>query len=339
MTSRRWRRPDVDWRCSEREYTDEVTDGGDTVPRLCHEAAERHARGDAVWYKGGVYDRSVVPDVVPAAPDGEFAALSYAEQQDIVRRLAAGFRALGVAAGDRVGVYADTRMEWAQSDLALLTAGAVVTTVYTESSPERVGYLLDDPGATGVFVENEALLGTLEAVEDDRALGFVVVIDEYDGEREDVHTLADVHELGAVAFAEGTVADGTVGDSAVVDGTVADDTVADSTVAERLDERGPDDLASIIYTSGTTGTPKGVRLTHGNVRANVNQIRRRFGPRPDRPEGVATIDADGRTLSFLPLAHVYERTAGHFVPLSSRTTVADAESTDTVGAPGGRHPW
>ena len=294
------------WRAAEREYTDEVI-GEDTIPRLFEASAERHADREAQWYKGGVYERSLVDVVVPTAPDGQFAALTYAEMRDIVRNLAAGFRELGIESGDRVGIFADTRMEWAQSDLALLASGGVVTTVYTESSPSQVEYLLSDPGAVGVVVENEELLGRVLEVEDELDLGFVVVIDEFDGhdDRDDVYTLAAVHELGREAF-----------DAERYEGW--------------FDDRDLDDLASLIYTSGTTGQPKGVMLTHRNFRANVNQCRRRFAPRPDRDPEVPSIDENDRSLSFLPLAHVFERLAGHYLMFATGATVAYAESSDTV---------
>jgi long-chain acyl-CoA synthetase len=298
------------WSEAEAEYDDRVV--GDTpIPRLFEDSAERHAGRDAQWYKGGVYERSLVPEVVPAAPDGEFAALTYAEMRSIVRNLAAGFRELGVEAGSHVGVFSDTRMEWAQADLALLAAGGVVTTVYTESSPEQVRYLLDDSDAAVAVVENGALLDRLLEVEDELELSAIVVIDDPErpegpDDREDVHTLAEVHDRGAEAFEE-------------------------ATYEAWLDDRGLDDLASLIYTSGTTGQPKGVRLTHGNFRANVNGLRKRMIDRPDKPEGTPAIDETDRVLSFLPLAHVFERVAGHFLIFGTGATVAYAESPDTVG--------
>ncbi|WP_255152527.1 AMP-dependent synthetase/ligase [Halorarius halobius] len=294
-----------DWRRAEREYEDYATREG-TLPELFADAADRHADGDAQWYKGGVVDRSLAGVAYDAAPDGEFASLTYAEMQEVVKRLAAGFRELGVERGDRVAIHANTRPEWAQTDFALLSVGATVTTVYTESSPQRVAYLLDDPSATGVVCGSGKLAERVLSVADDLdALEFVVVMDAYGSERDDVYTLADVYELGEAAGVEGY-----------------DDWVAAPE---------PGDLASIIYTSGTTGKPKGVKLTHRNFRANVAQIRKRFGPRPDKDDEGMTIDADTRTLSFLPLAHVFERTAGHFSMFAAGGTVAYAESTDTVG--------
>ena len=297
---------DTEWFRAEADHADDVI-GESTIGRLFCDSVDRYGSEDAQWYKGGVYERSLAPEVVQDAPAGEFASLTYDEMGDIVRRLATGFRELGVDHNDRVGIYADTRMEWAQSDFALLCAGATVTTVYTESSPDQVEYLLDDPNAVGVVCENADLLDTVLSVEDALDLSFVVVIDEYEGyeDRNDIHSLGDVYELGAAAY-----------DEATFEGWV--------------DAQSSDDLASLIYTSGTTGRPKGVQLTHRNFRANVNQVRRRFGPRPDRGPDVPVLDSDSRALSFLPLAHVYERTSGHFVMFASGVTVAYAESTDTI---------
>lgn len=296
----------ADWFRAEQEYTDEVIGLG-TLGRLFEQSAARHASRDAQWYKGGVYNRSLTPDVLAAAPDGEYAAVTYEEMQRVVQHLAAGFRELGMEPDDRVGILADTRMEWAQTDFAVLTAGGVVTTVYTESSPAQVEYLLSDPGATGVVVENATLLNRVLEVEDALDLSWIIVMDEYDGheDREDVLSLAELHNRGEEAFSI-------------------------EAYEIWLVEREPSDLASLIYTSGTTGQPKGVRLTHANFRANINQVRKRFGPRPDKAEDIPVIDTHTRSLSFLPLAHVFERTAGHFFMFASGGTVAYAESTDSV---------
>ena len=289
----------------EREYTD-WTFEADTVPQGFFLAAERFPDRPAQLFKGGTSPRSLAGSVLEAAPTGEYATLTYREVADVVRKLAAGFRALGVEPDDRIGVYADTRMEWCHADLALQSAGAVVTTVYTESSPEQVRYLLSNPGATGVVVENEGLLDTLLSVEDDLDLDFVVVMDDYDGydDRDDVHTLAAVHELGAEAF-----------DPDGFDGW--------------LESRKPDDLCSIVYTSGTTGEPKGVMLTHGNFVSALNQSRARLGPRPDKPDDVPVIDEHAVFLSFLPLAHALER-FNHFGYLGTGAAIAYAESPDTL---------
>ena len=296
----------MDWRSAEAAFEDHVM-GRVTLPRMFADAADRSGSEVAQRYKGGIYDRTLAPDVVPAVPAGEWGAVSYDEMHDVVKRLATGFRELGVADGERVGIFAGTRMEWAQCDFAVLAAGGVVTTVYTSSSPRQVAYLLSDAGAGGVVVENGDLLDRVLEVEDEVDLEFVVVVDETDHEalsRDDVHTLAEVHALGEAGFDEATYTDW-------------------------LDERDPDDLASLIYTSGTTGRPKGVELTHWNFKSNVDQVRRRYGPRSDKGD-LPVVGPGSTAVSFLPLAHVFERLAGHFHPFSAGATVAYAESADTL---------
>ncbi|WP_302080453.1 AMP-dependent synthetase/ligase [Salinibaculum rarum] len=290
------------WLQAEREYADELERRG-TIPELFETSAERHLHDDAQLYKGGIYNRSL-SGVIPPADPGTYETLSYGEMRDIVRTLAAGFRDLGLEAGDRVGIYANTRMEWAQTDFALLAAGCVVTTIYTESSPSQIEYLLNDPGADVVVVENEELLERLLEVEDKLDVSDIVLIDkpQTHGDRPDVQTLADIYERGQETFDQ-------------------------ETYQSWLDERGPDDLASLIYTSGTTGEPKGVELTHWNFRSNVHQTRRRINS-TDRED--ISIGTDTVSIAFLPLAHVFERLVGHFLMLSSGAAVGYAEHPDTL---------
>ncbi|MFB6178700.1 MAG: long-chain fatty acid--CoA ligase [Halorientalis sp.] len=294
------------WREAEEEYTDEVI-GNTTISQLFEASANRNADLDAQMYKGGIYPRAITPDILPEPKPGEFTTVSYERMAEIVRRLAIGFRELGLDPDDRVGMFSNTRMEWALCDFGLLAAGGVVTTVYTESSPKQIKYLLNNPGAIGVVVENEYLLDRIIKVQDDLSLEFVVVLDNLTkyNDVDQIHTLDEVYELGA-------------------------DNYDEDEYFEMIESRNVHDLASLIYTSGTTGKPKGVKLTHHNFRANVNQIRKRSGPRPDKDDGVPVVDAGDRSISFLPLAHVFERTVGHFYMFASGVTVGYAESPDTV---------
>ncbi len=295
-----------DWLRAEREYDDDVI-GENTLGEMFVASARRNSDRPAQNYKGGIYDRTLAGVAYPSAPRNEFASLTYGEMLTVVQRLSAGFIDLGVERGDRIGLFANTRMEWAQCDFALLSMGAIVTTVYTESNADQVEYLLDDSGASGVICENEALLDRVLSVEAELDLSFAVVMDavETPDAPIDIYSLADIYERGTAAFE------------------------ADA-FTERLDECDPSDLASLVYTSGTTGDPKGVMLTHRNFRANVNQVRKRVGPRPDKDAEIPVIDENAQTLSFLPLAHVFERLAGHFSMFAAGGTVAYAESPDTV---------
>jgi len=295
-----------DWKQAEEDYDDEII-GHDTIPELFEKSVERYGDMDAQMYKGGVYPRSISPNIIDEPDPGSFGTISYERMGRLVRNLAAGFRALGVEPDARVGMLSNPRMEWALSDFAVLAAEGVVTTVYTESSPKQIKYLLNDPGAIGVVVENETLLDRVIKVQDDLSLEFVVVLDvlqEY-ADVDQIHSLADVYKLGKDQFA-------------------ADE------YESWLQNRQRHDLASLIYTSGTTGKPKGVKLTHHNFRSNINQIQKRAGPRPDKGEDVPCVEPGKNTISFLPLAHVFERTVGSFFMYANGVTVGYAESPDTV---------
>jgi long-chain acyl-CoA synthetase len=305
------------WQEAEREFSDEVV-GDETLARTFERSAERNADRVAQRYKGGVYDRSLVEaGVIDAAPEGDYADLTYGEMRAIVRHLAAGFRELGVDDDTRLAVFAETRMEWAQVDFAALSAGAVVTTVYASSSADGLRYLLEDPGATVVVAENRARLEEVVAVRDDldHELDAIVTMDDVDvgdldaAAVDDVYTLGEVHDMGAAAFDEAA-------HESWLDGVDADD------------------LASLVYTSGTTGKPKGVRLTHAEFRANLTQYYTRLAAKAEG-DGNGSGEIDGispasTTLSFLPLAHAFERLTGHFVPFAAGATVAYAESPGTL---------
>ena len=82
----------------------------------------------------------------------------------------------------------------------------------------------------------------------------------------------------------------------------------------------PQALASIVYTSGTTGRPKGVMLSHHNILSNAAASLT-----------VLTPTADDLFMSFLPLSHTLERTAGYYLTMMSGAPVVFARSVMQLG--------
>lgn len=215
--------------------------------------------------------------------DGRWTRLSFGELEGRARAWARGLIALGVTSDDRVAILSRTRVEWTLADLAAMWAGAAVVPVYETSSAEECEHVLSDSGASVVFCEDGEQVAKVEAI------------------RERLPRLQHV-----IAF--GDTAEPVLSLSALAD---AGGEVAEEALDARIAEIGADDVCTIVYTSGTTGAPKGCVLTHANVRANVEMIKRRihFGPGPNT------------VYLWLPLAHVLARVV-QFVALDQGAQLA-----------------
>ena len=198
--------------------------------------------------------------------------------QEMLRRVAGLSKALGelgIKSGDRVAIFAPNCPEWHIADFAIQGVGAVTVPIYFNESPDRLVYILNDSGARIVFASGEAQSRKITECRDRiTALEHVIA----------VAPLSDLH-----------------GETLRYATLIA--TAGDADVAEyrkRAAEVDASQLLTIIYTSGTTGEPKGVMLTHSNVSSNVVDSLEAYDL---SPKDVA--------LSFLPLAHIYERTADY----------------------------
>jgi long-chain acyl-CoA synthetase len=236
------------------------------------------------------------PDALQVKRGGRYEPISHDELVQRVRRIAFGLEQLGVRPGDRVALLSENRPEWAIADLACLTSGAADVPVYPNLPSDQIGYIIRDSGAVAIFVSNETQAAKIRAVRGDcPSLRRVI-------------TFASSPEGADMTFAQ-----------LEASGESVDTDDRRRTYRERANAVRPDDLATIIYTSGTTGEPKGVMLTHDNIFSNVMASR----------TAVPFAGAD-TCLSFLPLCHIFERMAGHYLMIATGTSVAYAESVDTV---------
>jgi long-chain acyl-CoA synthetase len=236
------------------------------------------------------------PDALQVKRDGRYYPISHDTLLERVRRVAFGLDELGVRSGDRVAILSENRPEWAIVDYATLALGAVDVPIYPNLPADQVGYILRDSGACVAFVSNPDQAAKIAAV------------------RGTCPALRHVISFGAPTNGVDRSLDAIETAGAAVDGDGKRDAFRDRALRVR-----PDDLATIIYTSGTTGDPKGVMLTHDNIYSNVMA-------------GAATIPFAGNDacLSFLPLSHIFERMAGHYLMLHAGASIAYAESMDTV---------
>jgi long-chain acyl-CoA synthetase len=228
--------------------------------------------------------------------DGVWRAISSDELRVAVEEVSAGLRALGVEKGDRVAILSENRPEWAFADLAAMCAGAVDATVYPTLAAPAVQYILADSEAKVVFVSSTTQAGKVAEVRD-RLPGLQSVVCFDAPAPAGTLPLDELRARGREQLARDP-----------------------ELVRRRAAEVRRDDLATLIYTSGTTGDPKGVMLSHGNLLHNVLGAEKVF------PQ----VNADWTCLSFLPLCHSFERTAGHNFMLHAGVTIAYAEAVDKV---------
>jgi len=111
--------------------------GPRTIAELADYGAGRHGQRAALRFKQGE----------------EWADRSYEELAEDVRALALSLIDIGVGAGDRVCVLANTRPEWTAFELAIATAGAVVVPIYPTNSPEECEWVAGNSGAVAVVGE------------------------------------------------------------------------------------------------------------------------------------------------------------------------------------------
>jgi long-chain acyl-CoA synthetase len=229
---------------------------------------------------------------------GAYRPISHSEVSTRVRHAARGLQSLGVRRGDRVSILSENRPEWAIADFASLTAGLTDVPIYPTLPADQIAYMLKDSGAVAIFVSGRAQAEKIKEVRGQLpALKTVIGFEGIPG-LTDV-SLAELEKRGAQGETDETTA---------------------RYRSEALSVK-PDDVATIIYTSGTTGDPKGVMLTHDNIFSNVAATR-------------TAVPFEGRdvALSFLPLSHIFERMGGHYMMWATGSSIAYAESIDTVPA-------
>lgn len=235
--------------------------------------------------------------------NGAYEFATYAQIAERVRLVAGGLLAQGVLRGDRVALLSENRPEWAIADLACQMLGAIVVPMFSTLPPPQVQYILQDSGAKIVFVSDQKQKQKIDAIASDVPDVVAVVameeqaVSPLPGSDARVFAFRELEKRGEIHLAQHP-----------------DDyeTAWPATQAT--------DVATIIYTSGTTGNPKGAMLTHRNIVSDVDAIL----------ASIKELKQQDTFLSFLPLAHVYERTAGYYLPLRIGAPIAYCESLFTV---------
>lgn len=194
--------------------------------------------------------------------------------------------------GDRVAILLTNSTEWVCFEQAALALGLVVVPLYTWDSPENIAYLLKDSGSRLLLTGTaEQWLKLVPLATSFPELDKVICLEE--------KTLAQAAGIATASTTQWLPSDG-------------------GKITIHSDD--PDSLATIVYTSGTTGPPKGVMLSHYNILWNAEAILK-----------VIPCYTSDILLSFLPLSHTFERTAGYYTPMMAGSSVAYTRSMEDLG--------
>lgn len=214
--------------------------------------------------------------------NGDWESLTWSEYRDVVHRAAAGLETLGVGDGEFVAIMSSNRPEHVIADFATVHAGATPVTIYSTLAASQIQYIADNCKATVAILEDLDFMKRWEEIRSELPnLRYVVLMsgaENYDT-LEWVLSWDDLLARGMRRLEEDP------------------DVVARSAAAIT-----PDTLATLIYTSGTTGTPKGVMISQRNVMWTLESLRR-----------AAHLETGQRMVSYLPLAHIAERLATHYL--------------------------
>lgn len=198
---------------------------------------------------------------------GEWKNVSTESFLEQVNSLSRGLVELGVKPNEKVGLIADSSLEWHIIDFAIQQIGAVVVAIYPNITDTDYQFIFNDAEIKLCIVSNKNLFQRLEAIRESiYSLKYIFCIEEH----AQVRNWKEVFDVGQ--------------------------NVPLTRIEELRQAVKPTDLATLIYTSGTTGKPKGVMLTHRNIISNVEAARE-----------ITPCQAYDRSLTFLPPCHAYER--------------------------------
>ena len=231
---------------------------------------------------------------------GIWESFSWNFYRDQVARIAGALAAGGIERGSRWGILSENRKEWVYADMAGQSLGCISTGIYQTDAPVQCKHIIVDSQAEVLFVENDEQLDKYLEIQDEVPSIKIVIVFDMDGLEGFQHPKVVSYDQ-LIAEGEAFVAK------------------HPTHLADEVAKGDPDDVVLLVYTSGTTGKPKGAMITN---RALVHAA--------DVGNDVFGNQEGFKFVSYLPLAHVYERVQGAYGHIAAKIIVCYAESTDTV---------
>ncbi|MEE1943893.1 long-chain fatty acid--CoA ligase [Pedobacter sp. KR3-3] len=217
--------------------------------------------------------------------------------------VSAFFLEKGITKGDRLGLMIENSPEYVYYDQGIQQIGAINVSIYPTLSEQEVAYIINDSGIKSLLIGNPFLMRkVLKVAGNCQELRYIIPTFK------DYEKIAIPDDIKAEIINYDTVLAKTVSNE------------ERQAIEARRAGLMPQDVSSLIYTSGTTGTPKGVMLTHYNFVENVKVCL----------EQIPVINEHETFLSFLPLSHVFERTATYHVCCAQGCKIAFAQSLELL---------
>ncbi|VAW60785.1 Long-chain-fatty-acid--CoA ligase [hydrothermal vent metagenome] len=213
---------------------------------------------------------------------------SWQEMANEISRWQAAFNKDNLQPGDKVAIMVKNCREWVVFDQAALGLGLITVPLYVDDRPDNVAYIISHAEIKLLFVQDKPQWKRLIKSEVDLG-GLQRIISLKRISEDDEPDDSRLESLSEWQF-------GLTGELQTKESAI-------------------DELATIVYTSGTTGRPKGVMLSHRNILSNAFALSQ-----------CTDWKSDERFLSFLPLSHMLERTAGYFLPIILGSEVIYARS-------------
>jgi long-chain acyl-CoA synthetase len=214
--------------------------------------------------------------------DGGWRHMTWRGYRDRVAEVTIGLRELGVGRGDFVAIMARNRPEHLIADLGAVHAWATPVSVYNTFSPDQIAYIAGNCRAKVAVLENREFMERWEKARPELPdLTYAVLLEDAEefADRDWVVSWEELLKRGAASLLH---------DPSVFD--------------ESWRQVKPEDPVTLIYTSGTTGPPKGVVITNYNALwTSASMI------------SVLGFEQGAKHVAYLPLAHVAERAATHWV--------------------------
>lgn len=212
---------------------------------------------------------------------------------------------LRLKAGDKAAIISESRYEWVVADFACIVNGIITIPIYTTMTSSQIKYILEHSEAKVCFVSNQYLAEKVKEIMNDLpALCSIIAFNKIEGESGKIKDFQELIYRTILRSKKGY-----------------SEEKADILFTECSKKINENDALTIIYTSGTTGIPKGVCLSHKNILSDIRSCQKAF-----------ELNINDRFLSYLPLAHSYERATGYYFGIYTGAEIYYAQNIDTLTA-------